>query len=326
MEIETLQSPVLAVGAMILGIGLLIKGGDWTVDSSVYVARRFEISPLLVGFTIVAFGTSLPELVTSILANFEGSPGIALGNVLGSNIANVLLVLGVVSIFTTLTVVSRAIVKDLLIMLVSTCILAVLLLYGGVARWAGLGMVVMLIVYIFSQYKMAQGGEMPSPENGAPEFSSLSKASCFLLAGLFVVALGAQFLVHGARESASILGIPEAFIALTVIAVGTSLPELSTSLIAARKGHSDMVLGNIIGSNVFNILMIIGLTALLKPILQGSFAHQLVDFDIWIVGLVSLVFALLLIFYGKVTKPIGIAFVAAYFLYNAYIYTIYIGS
>lgn len=326
MDMTLSQALILSAGAMLAGIILLVKGGDWTVDSSVFVARKFGVSPLLVGFTIIAFGTSLPELIVSILANIENSPGIALGNVLGSNIANILFVIGVCAVFTPLVTTSKAVLKDLIMMLAATVLLAVLLFYGGIGRLAGLGMVVALIIYVSLQYKMAKSGEMPPPEEDESGFSNPAQAYGFLAMGLVGIALGAQFLVHGAKTSAVIIGVPDAVIGLSIIALGTSLPELSTSIIAGRKGHSDMVLGNIIGSNVFNILIILGLAAIVKPFVAGTFAPQLIDLDIWVVGLVSFLFAGLLLFYNRISKPVGLVFIAGYALYNIYIYGIYIGS
>ena len=318
---------IMAPGSMIIGIILLILGGNWTIDAAVYGARRFGISPLVIGFTVVAFGTSLPELIVSVLANFQESPGIAIGNVLGSNIANILLVIGSTAIFATLTTSAKAVRKDLIMMMGCTVLLTGTLLYGEVGRLAGLAMVVLLAGYVFFQYKMAEAGESaPEDDTEMPGFSSQAAAFGFLILGLIAISAGAEFLVRGAKISAAMIGVPDAVIALSIIALGTSLPELTTSVIAGRKGHTDLILGNIIGSNVFNILMIIGVTALLKPLAQGSFATQLVEFDIWVVLAVSAIFSALLLFYNKITRPIGIVFVSAYILYNIYIYAIYIAG
>lgn len=317
------QALVLALGSMGLGIYLLIKGGDWTVNSSVYVAVHFGISPMVVGFTIVAIGTSLPELVVSMLANLQGSGGIAIGNVLGSNIANILLVIGATSLFVTLKTNTKGVVKDLVFMLIATGIITVLLLQGEIGRMAGFAMMVLLISYIFLQYKMSLKGEIDvESQQEEPEFKNAYQPYLFLLFGLLAVAGGAEFLVRGAQVTAQLLSVPEAVIALSIIAVGTSLPELSTSIIAGRRGQTEMVLGNIIGSNVFNILMILGITAMVKPIAEGTFEQQLADFDIWVVVAVSIIFSMLLIFYNKITKPIGYAFLMAYIIYNIYIYTL----
>lgn len=324
MDLTSIEALTLAFGAMGLGIMLLIKGGDWVVDSAVYVAVRFGISPMIVGFTIVAIGTSFPELVVSVLANMQGSGGIAIGNVLGSNIANILLVIGATAMVVTLKATRQSVIKDLVFMLIATAILTYLLVMGDISRLAGFGMLALLISYIFLQYKLAQNCEKTAEANALeePEYNKPYEPYLFLFLGIIGVGLGAEFLVRGATVTAQVLSVPEAVIALSIIAFGTSLPELSTCIIAGRRGHSEIVIGNIIGSNVFNILMIIGVTALMKPIIEGSYAPQLVDFDIWVVVLVSLIFSLLLIFYNKITKPIGIVFIVSYIIYNIYIYTL----
>lgn len=326
MEFTTIDGLFLAVGAMLAGILLLIKGGDWTVNSSVYIAERHGVSPLIVGFTIVAFGTSLPELIVSVLANIKGSPGIALGNVLGSNIANILLVIGMGAIFVTLTAKSKAVIRDLVVMLAASVLLLVLMMHGEIGRLFGLLMVAALVGYIVFQYRTAKDDDVPAQAESEQKFESEKQSYLFLLFGLIGVALGAEFLVRGATVAADAIGVPEAVIALSIIAFGTSLPELSTTIIAARRGHSEIVLGNIIGSNVFNILMIIGVTAMVKPIAEGSFAPQLLNFDIWVVLATSLIFALLLIFTGKITRTVGAVFFVSYILYNIYIYGIYVAS
>lgn len=313
---------------MLIGIVLLVKGGAWTVDGAVFIARKFGISPLVVGFTIVAFGTSLPELLISVFANLQGSPGIALGNVIGSNIANVLLVIGLSAAIVPMVSKSPAILKDLLMMVLATSLLTFLMSYGAVSRLGGFAMIAILFSYVFLQYRMAQGSEMPKDgaDEEEPEFAKPIMAYGCLLLGLIAIAAGAEFLVRGAKDAASIVGVPEAVIALSIIALGTSLPELSTCIIAARKGHSGIVLGNIIGSNVFNILMILGVTAIVKPIAAGSFAPQLVNFDVWIMTLTSALFALSIVFFNGVSRAIGVVFCGAYLAYNIYIYAIYVGA
>jgi cation:H+ antiporter len=327
MDFSILSELLMPVIFMAIGIGLLIKGGNWTVDAAVFVARKFGISPLVVGFTIIAFGTSLPELLISVFANLQGSGGIALGNVLGSNIANVLLVIGVSAVMAPLVVGSKAIFRDLLMMIMATGLLAFLMQYGEIGRLAGFAMILILFSYVFLQYKMAkEGEEIPADVEEVVDYAKPIYAYGFLLLGLVAIAGGAEFLVRGAKESATIIGVPEAVIALSIIALGTSLPELSTCVVAVRKGHSDIVLGNIIGSNVFNILMILGITAIVKPIAEGSFAAQLADLDIWITVFTSIIFTLLLVFFGKITRFAGFVFCGAYIVYNVYIYAIYIVS
>ena len=308
---------------MLAGLGLLIQGGNWTIDSAVYIARRFGLSPMIVGFTILAFGTSMPELIVSILAVWRGSGGIAMGNVIGSNIANILLVIGSSAVIATMYVtISKGLVKDLVMMLLSSVILLGLMWHGDIARVSGSVMIALLMVYVFLQYRMALKGEIQVDQEDLPVFKHPMQPYLFLLLGLIGVAGGAEFLVRGASQSANILGIPEDVIALTIIAFGTSLPELSTSIISARKGHAELALGNIIGSNVFNILMIIGLTALVKPIAQSSYSTQLLNFDIWVMLLITFIFAVLVAGYRKINKPIGIVFILGYVAYTVYVYMI----
>ena len=327
MDVVTLQALVIPLGLIMFGTALLIKGGNWTIDSAVFIARRFGLSPMVVGFTILAFGTSLPELIVSILAVLRGSEGIAMGNVIGSNIANILLVIGCSSVLVTMQItLSKGLIKDLVMMLLSAFLLMGLMLYGEIGRIAGLGMVAILLMYIFVQYRMAMKGEIVVDGEDLPFFKHPAQPYVFLVLGLCGVGVGAEFLVRGASQSAAILGVPEDVVALSIIAFGTSLPELSTSIIGARRGHAEMALGNIVGSNVFNILIIIGITALVKPIAQGSYADQLLEFDIWFMLAVTVVFAALVAGYRKITPVIGGIFVGAYVVYTIYIYAINFGA
>jgi len=322
-DLSEMQSFVLAAVAMVAGLYLLIRGGNWTIDSAVYVARAYGLPPLIVGFTIVAFGTSLPEMVVSLLANLQESGGIAVGNVLGSNIANILCVVGIGAMIAPMVVQSRrAMNRDLVMMLATSVLLLLLLSAGTISRAMGIGMLLLLVGYTYLQYHMARAGEASNPleEEDFAEYSGQGQAFFFLLAGLIGVALGAQFLVFGAKSSAVMLGVPDAVIALSIIAFGTSVPELSTCIIAAKRGQSDIAFGNVIGSNVFNILMILGVTSIIKPIMQGSYAQQLVDFDMWVAMIVAVVFAFMLIVFRKVGRLSGVLFFGAYIVYNIYIY------
>lgn len=315
------DTTILSLGALFLGIVMLIKGGNWAIDAAVYVASRFGISPMVVGFTIIAFGTSLPELIVSVFANLQGSPGIALGNVLGSNIANILMVLGVASLFMSLSArVSKELVRDLGFMMLATVVLAGMLHYGEISRMFGGLMLLSLAVYVFVQFKTSKEEDFEEEDIEESEFSNDYMAYATLAVGLICIAVGSEFLVKGARVSAGLIGVPESVIALSIIAFGTSLPELSTSIIAARKKQAGMVIGNIIGSNVFNVLMIIGASALIKPIEEGSFAPQLVSFDIWVTLAVAFVCALVLLLFGKINRVTGGLFFLAYIGYNIVIY------
>ncbi|MGH1404603.1 MAG: calcium/sodium antiporter [Alphaproteobacteria bacterium] len=321
------DTTILSLGALFLGIIMLIKGGNWAVDAAVYIAERFGISPMVVGFTIIAFGTSLPELIVSVFANLQNSPGIALGNVLGSNIANILLVLGCAALFATLkTKVNKALVRDVVFMMIATLLLLMLLNIGEVTRMAGFLMVATLGIYVFIQYKTSSAEDFEGEEMDLDAFRNDYFAYATLLIGLICIAVGAEFLVRGAKVSAGLIGVPESVIALSIIAFGTSLPELSTSIIAARKGQTDMVIGNIIGSNVFNVLMIIGIASMVQPIAQGSFSEQLASFDIWITFAVGLVFTVLLLLLGRINRVTGALFFLTYIAYNIYIYAVNMGA
>lgn len=323
VSLTEIEAFVLAIGALGLGMILLIRGGNWTIDAAVYIARHAGISPLVVGFTIVAFGTSLPELLVSVNANLHDSPGIAIGNVLGSNIANILLVIGATAVFCTIKAVPRELFRDLAMMMAATLFLVYLLMQDDIGRIVGIVMLFILIAYVFWQYLMVKKEDAPVEDLEEPDFKSFRMGWAYLLGGMLFIALGAEFLVRGAKVSAHILGVPEAVIGLSIIALGTSLPELTTCLIAATKKQSNLVLGNIIGSNVFNILMIIGITTVIKPISVSQIAPQLVTFDIWFVLAVSFVFTLLLLFYRKITRFIGIIFLTSY---SAYIVALYVFS
>jgi cation:H+ antiporter len=315
---------ILAIGALGLGIVMLIRGGGWTIDAAVFIARQLGVSPLVVGFTIVAFGTSLPELLVSVNANFHGSPGIAIGNVLGSNIANILLVIGTTALFATIIAVPHTLIRDLTMMMLSTLLLAGLMLHGDITHMAGICMVGVLLMYVFWQYRKALMGEIVIEEVEEPEFNCMKSSLLFLLLGLLFIALGAEFLVRGAKVGAVVIGVPEAVIALSIIALGTSLPELSTCLIAAKKQQTDLILGNIIGSNVFNVLMIIGVTAAVKPIEMSGVASQLTEFDIWVVLAISFLFTLILLLHRKIGRVWGMLFLGGYVVYVLAIYAQYL--
>lgn len=202
MELTTTEAFILATGSLGLGMILLIRGGNWTIDSAVYIARHFGISPLIVGFTIVAFGTSFPELLVSVNANFHGSPGIALGNVLGSNLANILLVIGSTAIIGTIVAVPRNVLRDLVMMMLSTMLLAFFMVSeGDIGRMAGLIMATVLCLYIVWQYHMARRGEIPIEEiEEGDGLKNLPIALAFLLGGLVFIALGAEFLVQAPKS------------------------------------------------------------------------------------------------------------------------------
>ena len=319
-ELSLYQAFILSIGSLLIGIVMLVRGGGMTIDSSVFIAKRFGISPMLIGFTVLAFGTSFPELVISILANMQDSAGIALGNVLGSNIANIFLVLAVTALFVPMTIhIDKAIRRDMVAMILATCLLMFFMYVGVISRAAGLLFVALIFAYIYIQYRLSKVENLPF-EIEDPGFKDPKKAYAYVFLGLILIAAGAEFLVQGAQVTAELLRVPEDIIGLSIIALGTSLPELSTSIIAGRKGHTDMVVGNIIGSNVFNILMIIGITSIIKPIYTATFSPQLVEFDMWVALIVAITFCIIAFLFGKIGKITASLFIVSYLAYNIFIY------
>ena len=249
---------------LVLGIFLLFGGGDWLVEGAVALARRLGVPPLVVGLTIVGFGTSAPELLVSVVAAWKGSPEIALGNVVGSNIANVGLVLGLTGILAPIPFAGRGLGLNWLAMMAASAALA------GVSWWAGglargVGLVFLAGLALFLAMSFFAGRSAGADDGGKPPRFGLWTALAVTLAGCGAVALGADFLVDGASFLAARWGVPQRVIGLTIVAVGTSLPELATSLMAALKKQMDISVGNIVGSNIFNILGILGVASSICP-------------------------------------------------------------
>ena len=322
-EVSTYELFVLSVGAMAFGLFLLVKGGDWTVESAVYVAERTGLSPLFIGATIVSFGTSVPELFTSVNANLSGHPGISLGNVLGSNIANILLVLGATAFVFRVIADPKRLSKDLGMMLLATAILTIGMLTDGFSRTFGLGMFAILATCVFYQYRTDSIVLEDDDDSGCEMqiITSLPIALLVLLAGLIALAIGSELLVQGAVQTGTAIGVPEAVIGLTVVAFGTSLPELSTCIAAARKRSVGLILGNIIGSNTFNILSIVGLTALIKPLAVDPIL--LGGMELWAMVAVTVVFAIWMLAVGRLTKRHGTVMIGAYGAFVATQYLIH---
>lgn len=258
---------------IIAGLILLTGGGDLLVRGSVAAARRLGVSPMIIGLTLVGFGTSTPELVTSLQAAFAGSPGVAVGNVVGSNIANILLILGLSALIYPIVCDRKAVAWDGGVAAVAAVALSAAAWTLGYDRWIGLIFLGALAAYLTTTWLRERRG-------GAPEEAALHAREADVVAqsgmgvvlslamaliGIALTILGARFLVTGAISVATELGVPDTVIGLTIVAVGTSLPELVTSLIAAIKKEGDIALGNILGSNIFNVFAILGLTALIKP-------------------------------------------------------------
>jgi cation:H+ antiporter len=244
-----------------LGLVGLFFGGEFLVRGASSIARRFGISPLVIGLTIVGFGTSAPELLVSINAAMAGQPAIAIGNVLGSNIANILLILGVSAVIAPLIIPARRLARDLAFMLLATGAIWGMLLDGVVTRMEGGVLIVGLAVFLYMAFSSGS-----TPQEDDPQKTSVGKAALMTAGGLVLLVIGAHFLVDSASTLARAFGISEAVIGLTIVAVGTSLPELATSVIAAFRKQTEIAVGNVVGSNIFNLFGILGLTALITPI------------------------------------------------------------
>jgi cation:H+ antiporter len=271
---------------LLLGITLLTFGGEALIRSSLAAAKRFGLSPLLSGLIIVGFGTSAPELVVSIDAALNKQADIAVGNVVGSNIGNILLILGLCAVITPLTISALALKRDASVMLVSSVIFCVLAYNQSIRFGDGLLLIALLFIYLIYTYyteKKQHNAQAIMHENEASEVTvlpqSLWLSISMLVAGLALLIIGSKVLLVGATGLAQSFGISEGVIGLTVVAVGTSLPELTVSVIAALRKHADVAVGNILGSNIFNMLGILGVSALLQPL---PLSPRILQFDQWV--------------------------------------------
>jgi len=262
--------------ALVLGLLMLVKGADWLVDGGVRIARSLGVSPIMIGLTIVAWGTSLPELVVTTMAAADDSPGLALGNALGSNAANIGLVLGVTALLlpSVLGVAMRA--REVGWMLASLFGLwGVLYFESGVGRVGGGLLVALFIVHNLHLIRSPEpdGGEQPLPEGKG----SMRRAGILVLVASVAVAFGAQMTVAGAESIARSLGVSDRVIGLTIVAIGTSLPELAAGIASALKGHKEIGLGNVVGSNVFNVLVAVGAAGIIRPFGETASDVELID-------------------------------------------------
>lgn len=290
-------------------IGLFF-GGEALVRGSVGIARRMAVPPLLIGLTVVGFGTSTPELLVSVDAAWRGFPDIALGNIVGSNIANILLIVGLCALVWPIRVMGATLRRDTAAMMAAAIMLVPMFAMAQMGRGSGLVMVSGLVAYLVWACRQ-HGGAVPEDAD-LPAPASALVSALWVIGGLVVLMAGARCLVEGAVSIARGYGISEAFIGLTIVAVGTSLPELATSLIAAFHRQSEIAIGNIVGSNIFNVLGILGVTALIAPI---PVASRFLTFDLPVMIAVSLVLTGLLLTRPVIGRGIGVAMLAGYVAY-----------
>ena len=306
-----------------IGLLLLLVGGELLVRGAVATATRAGVSPLLIGLTLVGFGTSTPELITSVEAAFVGAPGIAVGNVVGSNIANILLILGVAALICPLAVSRRAFYRDGTVVSVATLCGVAVCLTGELRPPAGVLLVAFLIAYIVYCYRAERIVENTTENPVRPALAvpgsidlTLAVSIVLLIGGLALTMLGAHLLVSSVLAIGAEAGISETVLGVTVVAVGTSLPELTTSVLAAFRRQPDIAFGNIVGSNIYNILGILGITAILEPI---RVPPEILRTDIWIM----LGATALLLFFSisgwRISRTEGGIFLAAYGAYLLFV-------
>lgn len=304
---------ILQVVLLAVGFAMLVKGADWFVEGAARIAEKFGIPQLVVGLTIVAMGTSAPEAAVSINSALKGNAGITIGNIVGSNILNILIILGITAVITNVAVQKSTIKVEIPYMLVITLLLLVLGKTGneitfveGLILWAAF---LLYLGYLF--YCAKKNKEEPQQEEEKPVWKLL----VFTVVGLVLVVWGSDVTVDAATTIARVLGISERFIGLTVVALGTSLPELFTSVSAARKGKADIAIGNIVGSNIFNVLFVVGTASLIIPV------QFLAGFDIDTVIAIGAGILLWVCVWKKkmLTRPAGIVMLAAYAAYFVYL-------
>jgi len=315
---------VLTIVLFVIGLGLLTIGADILVKGAATLAGSFGIAPLIIGLTVVAFGTSAPELAVSINSSFQGQSDIALGNVVGSNICNVLLILGLSAIAAPLVVQRQLVRIDVPVMIGASIIMAALALDGRLGRWDGALLSIGLLAYIgfllhlSRKNKAIAAAVLAEVDIDEEDKAHPLKSVAFIVVGLAMLVLGSTWLVDGAVMFARSLGISELVIGLTIVSIGTSLPELATSVMASIKGERDIAIGNIVGSNIFNIFSVLGISALVAP--DGiRVAAQAMQFDIPVMLAIS-VLCLPLFYIGfSISRARGAMLLAWYVGYVCYL-------
>lgn len=301
--------PILLI---IVGFVLLMFSAEYTVRGSVAIANKLNIPTIIIGLTIVAFGTSAPEFVVSICAAFRGSAGIAIGNVIGSNIANVMLILGASAMVYPITCVRKVFARDYAFLFLVTALFVAFAFTGVLVRWQGIVMLALLALFLIYNYHNAKKdkveGEVLSPLADAPWL----KVILITIVGLAGIVYGADLLVKGAVEVARILGISEEIIGITIVAFGTSLPELATSGMAAFRRQNGVALGNIIGSNIWNIVFVLGATATIMDI---RIPQQFLNYDMWVMIASTVLLFFLMYTQSMLSRFEGFILVLGYLCY-----------
>ncbi|WP_296202156.1 calcium/sodium antiporter [Psychrobacter sp. UBA3962] len=315
----------LAIIAVIIGLAILVWSADTFIDGATSLAVRFNMPSFLIGVIILGIGTSAPELVVSALAALAGSPDIALGNAYGSNIINITLVLGVTALISPIIIRSDVIRYDLMLLIATTALAAIQLADGNLSLIDGIMLVVALVAVLMIQIFLSLRGnkdkvELPE-ELAAKQQINVLKSFGTLILGLSLLIASSRAIVWGAVELATLWGMSELLIGLTIVAIGTSLPELVASVAAARRGEHDMALGNVIGSNLFNTLGVVGLAAIIKP--MQNIDPLILSRDMVMVGLVTLILFILAIIafrrQGEMKHGSGVVLILTFIFYSVWL-------
>ena len=305
---------------MVLGLVLLIVGGDFLVKGSVALAIRMRVSMVVIGLTVVSFATSAPELIVSVYSALTGHPDMAIGNVIGSNIANISLVLGLTALVYPLSFKKRLYQFDIPVMLTACVLFAIFLFTNALLEaWEGFVFIVMLGILTLYLIQKSRKQELLSKEVNVDSVS-LFKLSFYLVSGGTFLYFGSHFLVNGASGLAREIGLSERIISVSIVAFGTSVPELAASIIAALKKQKDLSIGNLIGSNIFNVLAVLGITSMVKPI--AVLDESLITNDIWwMLGISVLLYPLMFLFkkdhFGRVE---GLVLLMVYTIYILFLF------
>lgn len=304
----------------ILGFVFLVKGADLLVDGAAAIAKRLNISNIVIGLTIVAFGTSAPELVVNVFASLRGNTEIAVGNILGSNIANILLILGISALIYPITAKKNTVIKEIPLSLLAIIVLGVMandrlidsVFFSAVTRIDGIVLLGFFAIFLYYTFGITKSDD-DIVEKDDIESLGYPKSSLFVVLGLLGLTIGGKWIVDGAVHIANIFHISQSLIGLTIVAIGTSLPELATSVVAAYKKQSDIAIGNVVGSNIFNIFFILGISAIIRPLSFQESSNS----DILMTVFAS-VLLFLVMFTGKkrvIEKWQGVIMISSYLIY-----------
>lgn len=303
---------MLDIISIIAGVFLVLRGADILTDGAVCIAQRLNMPPVVIGLTVVALGTSMPELFVSVMSAIQDVTDIAVANVVGSNIFNVLLIAGMSAAIAPMAVMRSTVTKDIPLAIVTSFVLLGCVLMGSFTRWMGVAFLALLVLY--TVYSIRSASKDDAQELDAKDYG-VGKATALFAFGLAMLIVGSHFFVGGATEVAASFGISDAVIGLTVVAGGTSLPELATSVVAARKGQASIAIGNVLGSCVYNILLIVGITGVISPF--GVSGVTVVDYLMMTGSMV--LFWLFSFTKFKLERWEGIVMVAIFVCYMAYL-------